>query len=135
MQAMRTILVVDDEAAIVHVVALKLQQCGFRVLTAWNGAAALELARATDIDLIISDFQMPMLDGMQLAAALRENARTATIPIIILTARGHLLGDDWESAPNVRQVVSKPFSPRELAVLVERVLHEPGGLNQAKETA
>ncbi len=135
MQALRTILVVDDEPAIVHVVALKLGQCGFRVLTAWNGAIALELARANEVDLIISDFQMPILDGMQLAAALRESTRTAQIPIIILTARGHLLGDDWESAPNVHQVISKPFSPRELAALVERVLHCSSSAIPSKESA
>ena len=85
MQTVRTILVVDDEPAIVHVLALKLTQCGYRVLTAWDGAIALELARANDIDVVISDFQMPELNGMQLAAALRADPRTAKIPVITST--------------------------------------------------
>ena len=122
MQTVRTILGVDDEPAIVHVLALKLTQCGYRVLTAWDGAIALELARANDIDVVISDFQMPELNGMQLAAALRTDPRTAKIPVIILTARGHLLGDNWEDASNVRQVLAKPFSPRALAEIVGRLL-------------
>ena len=87
MQTVRTILVVDDEPAIVHVLALKLT-----------------------------------LNGMQLAAALRTDPRTAKIPVIILTARGHLLGDNWEDASNVRQVLAKPFSPRALAEIVGRLL-------------
>ncbi|MSR40291.1 MAG: response regulator [Phycisphaerales bacterium] len=135
MQSVRTILVVDDEPAIVHVVAMKFTQCGFRVLTAWNGSIALEIVRANEVDLIISDFQMPILDGMQLAAALRADTRTCNIPVIVLTARGHLLGDDWEGASNVRHVVSKPFSPRELVAMSERVLADDRGRAAKREVA
>jgi two-component system phosphate regulon response regulator PhoB len=85
------ILVVDDETHILHVVRMKLSNAGFRVMTAEDGEEGLALAREHQPDLIITDFQMPLLTGLQMCERLRQDARTAHTPALMLTARGFSL--------------------------------------------
>ncbi len=118
----RSILVVDDEAHIVHVVCLKLRNAGFEVRTASDGEEALELAIQQPPDLIITDLQMPYLDGLQMCERLKKNPSTSEIPAIMLTARGHALAQSDLQKTNIRKVMSKPFSPREVLEIVDGVL-------------
>jgi len=116
---MKTVLVVDDERQIAQIATDYLRHAGYEVVTAGDGAKALELARARRPDLVVLDLGLPGLDGLDVARTLR---RESDVPIIILTARveesDRLLGlelgaDDY---------ITKPFSPRELVARVKAVL-------------
>lgn len=118
----KTILVADDETHILHVVSLKLRNAGFRVLTARDGQEALEIAQHEHPDLLITDYHMPQLSGLELCQRLKQDARTSGIPAIMLTARGyHLEPHDTEQS-GILRMLSKPFSPRHLLTTVNEVL-------------
>lgn len=128
------ILVVDDETHIVHVLSLKLKNAGFDVRTAGDGEEAFEAALQDPPDLIITDLQMPYLDGLQMCTKLKKNASTSKIPAIMLTARGHALSPADTEPTNIRLVLSKPFSPRQVLEEVERLLGDrsrEGGQREA----
>ncbi len=122
----RRILVVDDESHILHVLSLKLRNSGFLVDTAVDGEDALHQIAAMAPDLVITDLQMPYVNGLELCRRLADESTTADIPVIILTARGYALGDEAAGLHNVRQLVSKPFSPRTILEQVHRVLGTGG---------
>jgi len=118
----KTILVADDETHILNVVSLKLRNAGFRVLTAHDGQEALDVALAERPDLLITDFHMPQLSGLELCRRLKQDATTRAMPKIMLTARGyHLEPNDTEQS-GILRMLSKPFSPRQLLATVEEVL-------------
>ena len=114
-----TILVVDDERNIIQLARLYLTKEGFRVEAAYDGAEALEKAKALRPDLIILDIMMPEMDGL---AVCRELRKTSDVPVIILTARG----DDVDRVVGLElgadDYVTKPFNPRELVARVKAVL-------------
>src|SRR5438874_11402246 len=85
----KTILVADDESHILHVVSLKLRNAGYRVVTARDGQEALELATIEKPDLLITDYHMPQLSGLELCQKLKQDPATRQIPTIMLTARGY----------------------------------------------
>lgn len=116
--AMR-ILVAEDEPAIRLVLVNKLKQAGYEVFAAPNGEEALQLARTERPTLIITDFEMPRLDGLAMARALFADASTRDIPVIVLSARGHRLGGSDVEATNVQQMLMKPFSMREVLAMVQ----------------
>lgn len=116
------VLVCDDEPHIVHVVASKLRNAGFEVLTAADGDEALKAATQENPDLVITDYQMPFLSGLELSVKLRSEEKTREIPIIMLTARGFSLGEKETENTNIRRVLPKPFSPREILKNVEELL-------------
>ena len=118
----RRILVVDDESHILHVLSLKLRNSGFIVETAVDGEDALHQLASTQPDLVITDLQMPYVNGVELCRSLLGDPATADIPVIILTARGYALGSEASTLSNVQKVVSKPFSPRTILEQVRRVL-------------
>lgn len=115
----KRVLVVDDDTKTVELVKLYLNRDGYRVLTAYDGAEALRLAREGHPDLIILDLMLPGIDGLEVCRTLRDES---DVPIIMLTAKttdenkltGLGLGAD--------DYVTKPFSPRELAARVRTVL-------------
>lgn len=118
----KTILVADDESHILHVVSLKLRNAGFRVLTARDGQEALEIAQIQHPDLLITDYHMPQLSGLELCQRLKQDQATSMIPAIMLTARGyHLEPQDTEQS-GILRMLSKPFSPRHLLSTVNEVL-------------
>jgi DNA-binding response OmpR family regulator len=116
------ILVVDDETHILQVLSLKLRNSGYEVSTAVDGEDALRKAIENPPDLIITDIQMPYMNGIELCNALLENATTKQIPVVVITARGHTLAVSDTGIENVRDVISKPFSPRGVAELATSIL-------------
>jgi two-component system alkaline phosphatase synthesis response regulator PhoP len=118
----RRILVVDDESHIRHVLSLKLRNSGFDVDTAVDGEDAIHQISVSAPDLVITDLQMPYVNGIELCRAMIQETALVDIPVIILTARGYALGADAAGLTNVQQVVSKPFSPRTILEQVHRVL-------------
>src|SRR2546423_1777991 len=122
MDTNKTILVADDESHILHVVSLKLRNAGFRVVTARDGQEALELAQQEKPDLIITDYHMPQLSGLELCQRLKQNEATSGIPAIMLTARGYHLEPHDTQESGIFRMLSKPFSPRHLLATVNEVL-------------
>ena len=130
------ILVVDDEAHILHVLSLKLRNAGYEVFTAVDGEDGYELAAQHLPDLVITDYQMPYMTGLELCRALANNASTVHIPVLILTARGYALDDDDLKIGNIKDVLSKPFSPRAVLQLVKETLAAPSsGTGSSSEAA
>lgn len=125
---MQTVLIADDEPHIRHLVGTKLKLAGFTVLVASNGQDCLELAREHHPDLIVTDYQMPMLSGFEMSQALAADHATKAIPVILLTARGHKLSEDDLSSTSIQMVVDKPFGPTDL---INRVKGMLGLLDQA----
>ncbi len=121
----RRVLVADDESHILHVVSLKLRNAGYRVLTASDGQEALELAQSQQPDLLITDYHMPQLSGLELCQRLKADPTTARIPAIMLTARGYHLEPEDTQASGILRMLSKPFSPRHLLATVNEVLGVP----------
>lgn len=124
----RRILVVDDESHILNVLLIKLRNAGYEVDTAADGEEGYELAREHRPDLVITDYQMPYMTGLELCRALKRHPPTADVPVVMLTARGHALDDEDLSSVNLREVVSKPFSPRSILRLVESILESGADL-------
>jgi CheY-like chemotaxis protein len=118
----KTILVADDESHILNVVSLKLRNAGFRVITACDGQEALDLACHHRPDLVITDYHMPHLSGLELCRRLRQDETTRAIPAIMLTARGYQLEPKDTEESGIRKMLSKPFSPRNLLATVHEVL-------------
>src|SRR6185503_44479 len=123
-----TILVADDETHILNVVSIKLQNAGFAVITAEDGADAYSQAVTKRPDLIISDYQMPRLSGLELACKLWRDPMTSEIPIMLLTARGFDLPESERNISNIRCVLAKPFSPRQILACVNELLGEERAL-------
>ena len=118
----KKVLVVDDEIHIVHVVTIKLRNNGYEVISAENGADALDLARRERPDVIISDLQMPLMTGLELVERLRQVEETRDIPVLMLTARSFDVPPEQQQRLYIVQCLSKPFSPRELLGCVEDAL-------------
>jgi DNA-binding response OmpR family regulator len=116
------VLVADDDADILNLVRFRLEQDGYRTVTAADGEQALELARGRDPDLCVLDVMMPKLTGFEVLKALRSDPDTDGIPVIILTAtvqdrdiaRGFEIGAD--------DYLRKPFSPQEFQARVAAAL-------------
>lgn len=123
MMAERKVLVVDDEVHIVYVVAIKLRNNGYEVITADNGAEAFELACKEKPDIIVTDFQMPVMSGMELCEKLRQCEETKDTPVIMLTARNFAIEDEQKQALQLSACLSKPFSPKELLRSIEDILY------------
>jgi two-component system phosphate regulon response regulator PhoB len=122
MMSPKKVLVVDDEIHIVHVVAIKLRNNGYEAITAGDGAQAYESACAEKPDIIIADFQMPVMTGLELVEKLRANEQTRNIPVILLTARDFAVDEQRQQELQISQCVTKPFSPKELLRIIEDVL-------------
>ncbi len=130
-----TILVVDDEEDLADLVAFNLERQGFRTIKALNGTDALTLASETVPDLIILDLMLPDVDGLEVFRRLRRERRTEAIPVIMLTARvdevdrvvGLELGAD--------DYVTKPFSPREVALRAKAILRRARSRREGPEDA
>ena len=114
--ATHRVLLCDDEFHILRAAEIKLRRAGFDVVTASNGAEALELIEQHRPDILVTDYQMPRLDGIGLCERLRENPATATMPITMLTAKGYELSEaELTPTLSIAAIVPKPFSPRQLA--------------------
>lgn len=120
----KTILVVDDEAHILHVVSLKLQNAGFNTITAADGDEGLEAALSSPVALIITDYQMPTMTGLEMARRIHNEPGKRDLPIILLTAHGLALEQVELAQAGIACCLSKPFSPREILGKVHGFLAE-----------
>ena len=125
----RTILVADDETHILNVVSLKLKNAGFTVVCANDGQEAWELAQQNRPDLLITDYHMPRLNGLELCQRFRADPALANVNAIMLSARGSHLEESETEKSGIVRMISKPFSPRQLLTCVEEVLATSGSLS------
>ena len=125
----RRILVADDEEYIVRVVSFKLESAGYEVVEAIDGADAWSKVRAGGIDLVLTDHQMPLMTGLELAGRINADPATRHIPVIMLTARGFRLDAEEIVASRIVELIAKPFSPRGLLDRIRETLEsaERGG--------
>ena len=109
------ILVVDDEKLLVKGIKFNLENEGYQVLTAYDGATAVELARQETLDLIILDLMMPKIDGLQACMKIRE---FSNVPVIMLTARGEDADKINGFECGADDYITKPFNILELKARV-----------------
>ncbi|HUG09580.1 MAG TPA: response regulator [Opitutaceae bacterium] len=121
------ILVVDDEADTFEVLAFKLREAGFDPVQAADGKAALAKARSERPALIVLDLMLPEIDGLDVCRLLRRDPATASIPIIMLTAKAAETDRIVGLEIGADDYVTKPFSPRELVLRVKKLLSRARG--------
>jgi DNA-binding response OmpR family regulator len=116
------VLIVDDDPDIRALVTYRLTASGYDVIAAGDGEAGLAAAREHAPDLVLVDWMMPRLTGVELCSRLRADPATAGIPVVLLTARTDdvAMRSGWEAG--VDEYITKPFSPRELAARVDEIL-------------
>lgn len=117
--AARTILVCDDESVITFMLASRFRELGYNVLTGSDGDEGFRLASEALPAVIISDYQMPGVDGLQFAKRLKQDPRTSSIPVLMLTSRGHRISPRDLQETSIVQVMPKPFSAKELSAMVQ----------------
>jgi len=121
-QNLATILIVEDEEDIQELIAYNLEKAGHSAIRAGDAEQALELVRAELPHLIVIDWMLPGMSGIELARSLRANKRTESIPLIIVTARGSEQDKLAGLEIGADDYMTKPFSPRELNARVKAVL-------------
>ncbi|GJL78426.1 MAG: DNA-binding response regulator [Nitrospinaceae bacterium] len=127
------ILLVDDDKDLVAALELKLSKEGFKVETASDGEGAIKKIRLKVPDLLVLDVNMPGMSGMDVCKTLRSENRTATVPIIMLTARDEEIDRVLGLEFGADDYMTKPFNTRELVLRIKSVLKRVYAPPEAKE--
>jgi two-component system alkaline phosphatase synthesis response regulator PhoP len=134
MPAPLTVMVVDDEPDLLELVAYNIRQDGHEVLTATNGLAALEMVKSRQPDVVVLDVMMPGLSGLEVARRLRSQTETASIPIVMLTARAEEKHELEGLDAGADDYISKPFSMQVLIARVKAVARRVGASGTKKNS-
>ena len=126
----KTILIVDDEAAIREMVVMALEMAGYQCLEAAGAKEAHSLVVDSRPDLILLDWMLPDVSGIELARRLKRDQLTAEIPIIMLTAKGEEDHKIQGLETGADDYITKPFSPRELVARLKAVLRRTQGVDE-----
>ncbi len=119
----KSVLLCDDEVHILRAAEFKFQRAGFDVRTAADGLEGWEQILARRPDLVITDWQMPRLDGFGLVQRIRAEEGLSDLPIMMLTAKGFEVShEELRTRWGVCAVIAKPFSPRELLLRAGELL-------------
>lgn len=127
-----SLLVIDDEAAICEMLATALELAGFRVRVAQDGQHGLGMIYDEQPDLLLLDWMLPGTSGIELARRLKRDSLTASLPIIMLTARGEEDNKIQGLDAGADDYVTKPFSTRELVSRINAVLRRTNALATAE---
>lgn len=119
---MRKVLVVDDSVSMRQMVGYTLKEGGFEVLEAEHGQDALDKLKGTTVDLVITDLNMPVMDGITLIASLRKQPAMKNKPILMLTTEGLATRKEEGKAAGATGWIVKPFDPDKLLETVAKVL-------------
>jgi CheY-like chemotaxis protein len=125
----RSLLIVDDEFGLAEMLREMLGEHGYDVSLAINGRLALEILGERQIDLVITDIMMPVMDGIELATAIRHSEIYRDLPVIMMTS---LPSDPREQSELFDGVLRKPFTPERLLSAIE-ACYEPDG-RQARDS-
>lgn len=123
---MTTILVVDDDPDICALLEFKLVSAGHSVVVEHDGEAALAAVAAEPVDLVLLDWMMPRMGGLEVCLALRADERYARVPVLMLTAKAQEADVQRGLAAGADDYILKPFSPREVAARVSTALARSG---------
>jgi len=118
----KTVLIVDDSPSIRQVVKMQLTMSGYTVMEAIDGSDALERVQGHKIDLIISDVNMPVMDGLTFVKKLKESGETKFIPIIMLTTESQEEKKMEGMNLGVKAWLVKPFNPDQLVTAVSKLI-------------
>ena len=116
------ILIVEDEPDIVELLVYNLDQAGFKTEAVFNGADALDRGKVQAPDLVLLDLLLPKVDGLEVCRTLKRDPETASIPIIMLTAKGEAIDRMVGLELGADDYITKPFSPREVMLRIRAVL-------------
>lgn len=119
---MKTILAVDDEEHILELLAYNLEHDGYKVIKAGTGEDALEILEKEVIDLVILDWMLPGIDGIEVLKRIRSNDRISTLPVIFLTAKGDEISKVVSLEVGSDDYLVKPFGVHELLARIKAVL-------------
>ena len=119
---MHSILAVDDSASMRQMVSFTLKNAGFNVVEAVDGQDAVEKASQRDFHLVLTDQNMPRMDGLSLTRKLRENPRFAQTPILVLTTESSDSMKQAGRAAGATGWLVKPFDPAKLIEVIQKVL-------------
>ena len=118
----KIIMTVDDSASVRQMVGFTLQNAGYKVLEAENGQAALSNLSGTPVHMLITDLNMPIMDGIELIKNVRADAANKFIPIIMLTTESQQTKKEEGKAAGATGWIVKPFKPEQLLAVVKKVL-------------
>ncbi|MCB9500439.1 MAG: response regulator [Deferribacteres bacterium] len=120
----KTIMTVDDSASIRQMVAFSLKQAGYNVIEAVDGADALNQLATKSIDMLVTDLNMPNVNGVELIRQVRKMAAYRFIPIIMLTTESQETKKSEGKAAGATAWVIKPFRPEQLVAIANKVLRK-----------
>lgn len=119
---MKTILVVDDTKSQLDMMANYLTKAGYSIITANNGEEAIALAIEKKPDLIVTDWMMPKMGGLDVCRKLKKNPETENIPVVACTAKDRDVDRMWAIKQGVKAYVTKPCTQEELVGAVQGVM-------------
>ncbi|OGQ72188.1 MAG: hypothetical protein A3G94_06245 [Deltaproteobacteria bacterium RIFCSPLOWO2_12_FULL_60_16] len=119
----KRVLLAEDHPDTVEVVKFGLESLGYDVEVAENGLEAVKKAAARRPDLIVMDMMMPVMDGLQATAQIRQNPRTKDIPVLAATALGSLGDQERFLTSGCNGYISKPFTCRQLDAAIQRLFN------------
>lgn len=132
---MHRVLLADDEAHVTHVVERRLIGAGYDVRVARDGEEAWLIAQEWHPQVVVTDLQMPYMNGLELARLVRTLPETKDIPIVMLTARGYGVTDEERAEAGLSELLAKPFSVRKLVDLIASMLVGDVGKTADKNNA
>jgi two-component system chemotaxis response regulator CheY len=118
----KTILAVDDSGSLRKMVAFSLEQAGYEVVQAVDGQDALHKAKVKTVDLVLTDHNMPVMDGLTLIKKLRELGSYQSVPILMLTTESSVEMKNEGKAAGANGWIVKPFHPEQLVSVVQKVI-------------
>jgi two-component system chemotaxis response regulator CheY len=118
----KTIMTVDDSASIRQMVSFTLREAGYQVLEAVDGRDALSKLNGSSVHMLLTDLNMPNMDGLELIRQVRANAACKFIPIIMLTTESQAEKKQEGKAAGATGWIVKPFKPEQLIAVVKKVL-------------
>jgi DNA-binding response OmpR family regulator len=121
-----TILVVDDDPVILQLLQVNFEMEGFKVLTAADGQEGVDRTRTDRPDVVVSDVMMPRMSGLELLAVLKGDPTTASIPVLLLTAKAQQADVVDGLAQGADDYVTKPYEPLDLVERVNRLIAASG---------
>src|SRR6185312_55594 len=133
---MARILVVDDSVTLRKVVTGILERHGYEAVAAGDGQMALDALEASEvpIDLVLLDFVMPKMNGFQFCRVVRQSARFANVPVVLMSAKSDKIRDHFVDQTGAVDAISKPFDPQALLTAIEHALRRvsQGRVSQAR---
>lgn len=119
---MRKIMTVDDSATVRQMLSFTLQDAGYEVIEASDGVDALEKLKSESVQMLITDLNMPQMDGIELIREVRKNPGNRFVPIIMLTTESHEQKKQAGKSAGASGWIVKPFKPEQLLRVVKMVL-------------